>query len=243
MQQDNERSPGAPESPATILVVEDDPVSRKLIQSMLADAGYEIRSMADGQQCLEKVGEVRPDLILLDVVMPNMDGIQTCRRLKRDGATRHVPVIFVTSRTDDGTLRSAFDAGASDYVRKPVSRVELLARVHSALTQCRAIKKLKEEERLKGVLETAGGVCHELNQPLQYILGAVQVLMMDVSPQDTAYGQLDAIRARVEHMGEITRKLADITCLRTRKYAGDKDIIDIGQSISNSAREEEPPGA
>lgn len=227
-------------SPAIILVAEDDRISRKFIQAMLTGAGYEIHAVSDGRQCLEKACQINPDLILMDVVMPNMDGIQTCLRLKADGAMRHIPVIFVTGSTDDETLQAAFDAGGSDYVCKPVSRVELLARVNAALIQRRALEKIKEEQRLKGVLETAGGVCHELNQPLQYVLGAVQVLMMDIPPQDALYAQLDAVRARVEQMGEITRKLADITCLRTRKYVGDRDIIDLQQSISHSGDSKEP---
>lgn len=216
------------------MIVEDDPICSEFARAMLVDAGYGICAARDGRQCLEQVSECLPDLILMDVSMPGMDGIQACRQLKAGATCKHIPVIFVTGNTDDQTLEAAFDAGGSDYVLKPVRRVELLARVRTALAQRRMSLKLAEEEKLKGVLETAGGVCHELNQPLQFVLGAVQLLMLDVSPDSSLYANLDTIRARIEQMGEITRKLAEITRLRTRKYVGGKDIIDIDQSISGS---------
>ncbi|MCP4748227.1 MAG: response regulator [Desulfobacteraceae bacterium] len=214
----------------TILVVEDDPLSLKFISHVLIDAGFETDSAADGQQCLKMVLGKKPHLILMDINMPAMNGIETCRRLKLDQNTRDIPVIFVTGNIDDETLEAAFGAGATDYVRKPVSRVELLARVRSSLNQQNAIKKLAEDEKLKGVLETAGGICHELNQPLQYVLGAIQILMMDVSSEEPIYHSLDSIRASIEKMGQITRKLTAITYHRTRTYAGGLDILDIDRS-------------
>ena len=214
-----------------IMVVEDDPLNQKIVANILKNKGYRILAATDGEQCLKMVQQQVPHLILMDINMPALDGIETCRRLKLDGSTRGIPVIFVTGSTDDKTLEAAFNAGGTDYVRKPVSRVELLVRVRSALDQKYAVQKLAEDEKLKGVLETAGGVCHELNQPLQYILGAIQILMLDVDENGQLYKSLDAVRASVEQMGDITRKLTAITYYRTRKYAGDHDIIDIHQSI------------
>ncbi|RJQ86184.1 MAG: response regulator [Desulfobacteraceae bacterium] len=219
-----------PEAPSTILLVEDDRVSLKFMEAMLRDAGYRVHRAGDGRLCLQKVTQLHPDLIIMDVIMPNMDGLEACRRLKADEVCRRIPVIFVTGNTDEQTLQAAFDAGGNDYVRKPVNRVELLARVRTALIQSRMIRKLAEEEKLKGVLETAGGICHEFNQPLQYVLGVVQLLMMDIPTEDAVHAHLDAIRLRIEQMGEITRKLSAITRFRTRKYAGDLNILDIGKS-------------
>ena len=219
-----------------ILVVEDDPLSMQIVAHLLEDAGYCVQSVADGRRCLEFVQDACPQVILMDINMPVLDGIETCRRLKNDEKTRSIPVIFVTGNTDDQTLASAFGAGGCDYVRKPIGRVELLARVRSVLAQQCAARKLAEDEKLKGVLETAGGVCHELNQPLQFVLGAVQILMMDISPEDALYESLEAIRVKVEKMGDITRKLTAITQYRTRKYSGGQDIIDIQQSIDHSRK-------
>ncbi|MBT8341568.1 MAG: response regulator [Desulfatitalea sp.] len=218
----------------TILVAEDDAISMKCIKGMLTEAGFRVQTATDGRRCLNNVAHLMPDLVIMDVVMPNLDGIQACRLLKADSRFQRIPVIFVTGNTDDRTLKSAFSAGGSDYVRKPVSRIEILARVRTALAQQRMILQLTEEEKLKSVLETAGGICHELNQPLQYVLGAVQLLMLDVPLHGEIYNQLDAIRARVEQMGGMMHKLSEITRVRTRKYVGNQDIVDLQGSIDDS---------
>lgn len=220
-----------------ILVVDDDAINRGIIAKILNSANYDIHEALNGRLCLDAVEEVMPQLILMDIIMPVMDGIKTCLKLKSSSATQHIPVIFVTACTDDDTLTEAFRVGGSDYVRKPVNRMELLARVRSALNHQLALQKLAEEEKLKGVLETAGGVCHELNQPLQYVLGAVQILMMDIPPEDPIHQRLDTIRAHVEDMGDITRRLAKITQYRSRKYAGGQYIIDIAQSVGGTGQD------
>lgn len=225
------------ESKGRVLAVEDDPITLKIISAMLQNAGYHSHSAVDGRKCLEMVHSVCPDVILMDIVMPAMDGVEVCRQLKQDQELAQIPIIFVTASTDDQTLQAAFDAGGSDFVRKPISRVELLARVQSVLAQRRAAQKLAEDQKLKGMLETAGGVCHELNQPLQYILGAVQILMMDTAPEDPVYQSLDNIFKRVSQMGEITRKLTAITQYRTRKYAGGHEILDIDGCSGNPTGE------
>ncbi len=89
------------------------------------------------------------------------------------------------------------------------------------------MEKSAEVEKLNGVLETAGGVCHSLNQPLQYVLGAVQILLMDMSPEDKMYQSLDKIREKMEQMGTITRKLAEVTRYRTPPQADGQHILDM----------------
>lgn len=214
-----------------VLVVEDDPINLKFVQKILDDAGYRLRSAADGQQCLDSVVQVLPQLILMDINMPSIDGLETCRRLKCSSVTRDIPVIFVTGNTGDEVLEMAFAVGGCDYVVKPINRIELLARVRSALDQRQAAFKLAEEEKLKAVLETAGGICHELNQPLQYVLGAIQLLMLDMPSEAPIHKTLDDMRIRVEQMGDITRKLSEITQYHTRDYAGGQQIIDLRRSI------------
>lgn len=220
------------------MVVEDDNLTRQIILNILKASGYDAHGAPDGQVCLDKIEEVDPQLILLDITMPVLDGIETCRKLKANASTDRIPVIFVTGNVDDETLERTFSVGGSDYIRKPVNRVELLARVRSVFNQVYATRKLAEDERLKGVLETAGGVCHELNQPLQYVLGAIQILMMDISDEDPFHQSLQGILDHVEQMGDITRRLAKITQYRSRKYAGGHTIIDISDSIAHSKFDE-----
>lgn len=222
---------------ATILVVEDDQISLKFMNGMLTKAGYNVQTARNGLLCLDKVASVAPDLIIMDVVMPDMNGIEACKQLKASSDFGQIPVIFVTGSTDDQTLEAAFEAGASDYVCKPLRQIELLVRVRAVLAQRRMVRRLAEEEKLKGMLATAGGVCHELNQPLQYVLGLVQLLMMDIPPENEAYVHLESIRQSVEHMGAITRKLTEITHWRTLRYPGGRDIIDIRKTFENGPEE------
>ncbi len=213
-----------------LLIVDDAPANLRVLAEILMDA-YEISVSTSGEEALELAappeGEPAPDLILLDIVMPGMDGYEVCRRLKSRPRTRDIPVVFVTANTEDDTLRKAFDAGGADYVRKPVNRIELLARIASALAQQELTRKQMEEEKLAGVLEMAGAVCHELNQPLQSISGFSQLLMMEMDKKDPKYEYIAIIKQQVDKMGEITKKLMRITRYETVKYIDSTRIIDI----------------
>jgi CheY-like chemotaxis protein len=216
--------------PVTVLVVEDDPVTSKFVSNILGEAGYHIKSVANGLECLQSLDQVQPDIILMDINMPKLGGIETCRKIQSHSGHSSIPVVFVTACTDDATLEAAFNAGGRDYIRKPINRVEMLSRLRLMCELQQTHLKRLETEKLKGVLETAGGVCHKLNQPLQYILGAIQILLMDMDIEDKLYSQLDAVRDKIEQMGEITRKLAEITRYRTKAHAGGQHILDIDDS-------------
>ncbi len=128
-----------------ILVVDDTPANIQALASTLKEKGYQISVATNGRQALEVVERVRPDLILLDVMMPEMDGFETCRRLKASAATNDIPVIFLTARTETTDIVRGFELGAVDYVPKPFNAHELLARVNTHLTMDRLHR---ENERL-----------------------------------------------------------------------------------------------
>ncbi len=128
-----------------ILVVDDTPANIQMLAAVLKEQGYQISIATNGRQALDVVQKVRPDVILLDVMMPEMDGFETCRRLKESADTRAIPIIFLTARTETEDIVKGFSLGAVDYVAKPFQPAELLARVNTHLTMDRL---RRENERL-----------------------------------------------------------------------------------------------
>jgi EAL domain-containing protein (putative c-di-GMP-specific phosphodiesterase class I)/ActR/RegA family two-component response regulator len=116
-----------------VLLVDDSATILMMEKMILLRGPYDVVTARDGMEALEKAREARPDLILLDVVMPRMDGFETCRQLRAEEATRDIPVIFVTTRGEAENVAIAFESGASDHVTKPINAAELLAKLRSHL--------------------------------------------------------------------------------------------------------------
>ena len=116
-----------------VLVVDDEEPIRKIVTFQLEKAGYDVSSCADGEEALRMVDEREPDLILLDVMMPNMDGYEVCKRLKSNYQTSHIPIIMVTAKAELENRLQGFEDGANDYITKPFAITELLVRVKNVL--------------------------------------------------------------------------------------------------------------
>ncbi|MEH6580201.1 MAG: response regulator [Amphritea sp.] len=127
-----------------ILIVDDNPKNIQLLGTILMKEGYEINIAQNGLQALDVVARMPPDLILLDVMMPELDGFETCKRLKADAQTRDTPVIFLTAKVETEDIVQGFELGAVDYVTKPFNPAELLSRVSTNLELKAAREKLKE---------------------------------------------------------------------------------------------------
>jgi CheY-like chemotaxis protein len=152
----------SPERPATkILIVADTPANLDLLRDILQPAGYQTFFAVSGQKALQIAASMVPDLILLDVTMPDMDGFETCRRIKTQDELRDIPLIFLTTGTDVEDLARGFDAGSVDYITKPIKRPEVLARVATHL-QIRVLIKQQQEHLV--ALERAKKELQELNE-------------------------------------------------------------------------------
>lgn len=127
-----------------VLVVDDTPANLSLLLDALTDAGHEVLVAESGRSALNLLAHVTPDLVLLDLVMPGMDGVATCRAIRQSGAT-DLPILFMTALDEPGQKLRAFDAGAVDYITKPVYAPEVLARVEVHL-QLRALRKSLADE-------------------------------------------------------------------------------------------------
>ncbi|MGR9108037.1 MAG: sigma 54-interacting transcriptional regulator [Gammaproteobacteria bacterium] len=139
-----------------VLVVDDDPLSGDFLSRQLCQQGYRVTVATDGRKALESIAIDPADLILLDVLMPDMDGFATCAALKADSDTRETPVIFMTALTDTVDKVRGFDLGAVDYITKPFHREEVFARIATHLTLRRLLQRIQESEtRLSGIIDSA----------------------------------------------------------------------------------------
>ena len=114
-----------------ILIVDDNSENRKVLGNLLIKNGYEVGSANDGYKALKFIENIKPDLILLDIMMPGMDGFEVCEKLKADMETSYIPIIFLTAKTNSEDIVKGFKVGGVDYVSKPFNSEELLARVNT----------------------------------------------------------------------------------------------------------------
>jgi two-component system cell cycle response regulator len=139
---------------STVLIVDDNPQNVELLQAFLESLPVKLVTASDGIEALEKVNLHKPDLILLDIMMPRMSGFQVCKRIKSDPKTRDIQVLMVTALNELGDIEQATECGTDDFVSKPVNKFELLTRV----------KSLLRVRHLKGELERALTYLNEIEQ-------------------------------------------------------------------------------
>lgn len=125
--------------PGVVLIVDDTPDNLAMLSDALNDAGYMVLVALDGLSALNRIERRRPDLILLDAMMPGLDGFETCRRIKAQPATADIPVLFMTALTESRHVVQGFEVGGSDYVTKPIQTDEVLARVAAHLRTSRIL--------------------------------------------------------------------------------------------------------
>jgi len=134
---------------AKILVVDDEQDILELVRHTLNKEGFEVHIAVNGQQAIDKAKQILPDLILMDVMMPVMDGMEACRQLKEDPTTNHISIIFLTARSEEFAELAGFEAGADDYVSKPIRGRVLLSRIKAILRRQNAGSKLEENVKIE----------------------------------------------------------------------------------------------
>lgn len=197
-----------------VLIVDDAPNNLRLLSNMLTQQGYDVRVAINGSIALKTVQALAPDIILLDINMPKMDGYEVCQRLKSDPETKDIPIIFLSALSEVLNKVKAFESGGVDYVTKPFQLEEVVARVDSQLTlkrvqvelkeakeaALRALEKEKDLNRLKS--EFVSMISHDFRTPLTSIRGFTGLLRdsQDKLTLETQTRYFDKIEASIDHM-------------------------------------------
>lgn len=199
-----------------ILVVDDTPTNLMVIASLLNKAGYRVLVAESGASALDLVKLNKPNLILLDIMMPHMDGYQTCERLKSSEDTQSIPVLFMTAKSEVSDKVKAFEAGGVDYITKPYQMEEVLARISAHLTIAR--QKLALEKLLAEKNRFMNIAAHDLRNPLTVIQGWAEIGELSMSGEDSRNIFLN-IRSSVRQMASIINDFLALQVVRNRSVA------------------------
>lgn len=235
-----------------ILIIDDNPQNVQVIGQMLLNAGYNVSFATSGAEAIEIIDEQQNfDLILLDILMPEMDGFEVCRRIKKNENSSGIPIIFLTAKSDKGSVVQGLKLGANDYISKPFNDNELLLRVKTQIDLLKQREKLKQvnqilEEKVKektaqllqaneklALLEKAKNdfltlISHELRTPLNIINGFTEILS-DALKDSKHMDELNSLRDSTDQLISLAETALLITEIRLGKYTIDFDSVELAE--------------
>lgn len=231
-----------------ILIVEDSPESIELLKLNLKDENYELFTANDGEEALTKTKEILPDLILLDILLPKLDGFQVCEELKTNPDTMFIPVIMITALKDLKDRVHGIELGADDYLTKPYEKIELLARVRSLLRIKKyhdALQKKRREleaknhtlmeiDKLKD--ELAGLIVHDMKNPLFVIQGNLQMMSMGVDSEQSKLIKkyIDRIDRSANNLLKMMSNLLDISKIEDGSMRLNSELANVNEVVQKS---------
>jgi two-component system sensor histidine kinase/response regulator len=230
---------------ATILIVEDNQENIDLLIYFLKPQHYHIITAPDGIQALHLAEETSPDLVLLDIMLPGLDGFQVCERLKKNPKTMYIPVIMITALKELKDKIRSLEVGADDFITKPFENVELLARVKSLLRLSKYHRELeKKKQELEGINESLlrmdtfkeeliNLIVHDMKNPLFVIQGNLQMMSMGLDNQAAEY--LSKYTKRIERSSQqllrMVVNLLDISRMQEGTMQIKKDMLDFNKIV------------
>ena len=240
-----------------ILIVDDVVQNLQVMGKMLEQAGYETTFATSGEQALDRVKSARPDLILLDLMMPGMNGLAVCQKLKSDPNFCQIPIIFLTASNAIDSLLEAFKTGASDYISKPFRPEEVLIRIETQLTNQRLKKQIEEqnqqlqaeieahrrtEEKLQEAKEAAetanrsksaflANMSHELRTPLNAIFGFTQLMQNGSNLTSEQQKNLNIIRRSGEHLLNLINDILNLSKIEAGQITVNKTDFNLSKML------------
>jgi two-component system cell cycle response regulator len=190
-----------------ILVIDDLPENVFMLQDRLEHEGFEVLTAYDGYTGIDKAKNELPDLILLDVMMPDITGLEVCKILVNESITKDIPIILVTAKSGAEDTKEGLEAGAFDYIKKPFNRIELLARVKSALKLSEAHKLLLESEKRDTYIATVVTANHKIKQPLTLLSLSSAAIKRELGKDEISK---DGILKRVKYIDIAVKEITDV---------------------------------
>ena len=224
-----------------VLFADDDVISQTLLAAVLTHLGHESRGARDGGQAWELFQAEPVPLVVLDVMMPVLDGLEVCRRIRAHPAGRETFVLVVTARDGRDDLAEVLDAGADDYVSKPITPENLRARLAIAARRIAqeearraAEAELARARWLAGIGETTIALEHEINNPLSALLGHAELLLMDRDLRADQRAELQTVREQAARIAEVVRRLAKLKNPKSVEHRSGARMIDLSKTIPHT---------
>ncbi|HVO75718.1 MAG TPA: response regulator [Ignavibacteriaceae bacterium] len=221
-----------------ILVIDDLPENVFMLQDRLENEGYEVITAYDGKSGIDKALNDLPDLVLLDVMMPGISGLEVCNTLVSNPTTSNIPIILVTAKAGAEDTKEGLEAGAYDYIKKPFNRIELLARVNSALKLSEATKRLVDSEKRNTFAATVVTANHKIKQPLTLMslsLAAIKrELNKDEVSKENIQKRLSYIESGIMEINDVLNQLNSIKKPIFSEYIKNIKMIEVDKKENKS---------
>jgi len=237
-----------PDRQPVVMAVDDTPDNLRLLRMTLEEERIRVLLFPDGASALRAAKRQPPDLFLLDIMMPGMDGFELCSRLKQETELRNVPVIFISALDDIASIQKAFDAGGVDYLPKPFRKEEVIARVRTHLNLCSQRRRIDEQNRelqernsqLQELQELREQlvhmIIHDLRSPLTGLLGEAELLRLKLKEElyNSVMQEVDGILASGWHLRDMITRILDISRMEANQMPVKFETVDLRELVQTS---------